>query len=57
MFLKGGGVRFQEEAEEWILPALFYADHLILCSELEEDLRTMVGCFIEVRRRRGLRVK
>ena len=33
-----------------------YADDLVLCGELEEDLRAMVGNFIEVYRRRGLSV-
>ena len=28
-----------------------YADDLVLCGELEEDLRAMVGNFIEVYRR------
>ena len=50
------GVRFQEEEREWRLPGLLYADHLVLCGELQEDLRAMVGHFVEVRRRRGLKV-
>ena len=33
-----------------------YADDLVLCGRLEEDLRAMVGCFAEVCRRRGLKV-
>ena len=33
-----------------------YADDLVLCGESEEDLRVMVGCFIEVCRRGGLKV-
>ena len=33
-----------------------YADDLVLCGELEEDLRVMMGQFAEVRRRRGLKV-
>ena len=33
-----------------------YADDLVLCGELEEDLRAMVGYFVEVCRRRGLKV-
>ena len=48
------GVRFQEERREWRLPGLLYADDLVLCGESEEDLRTMLGWFIEVCRRRGL---
>ena len=38
------------------MTSLFYADDLVLCGESEEDLRAMVGCFIEVCRRRGLKV-
>ena len=38
------------------LPGLLYADDLILCGELEEDLRAMVGHFVEVCRKRGLKV-
>ena len=33
-----------------------YADDLVLCVESEEDLRAIVGRFIEVCRRRGLKV-
>ena len=29
---------------------------LVLCGKLEEDLRAMMGCFIKVCRRRGLKV-
>ena len=32
------------------------ADDLVLCGELEENLRVMVGWFVEVYRRRGLKV-
>ena len=35
---------------------LLYADDLVLCGELEEDLRVMVRRFAEVCRRRGLKV-
>ena len=48
-------MRFQEEGREWRLPGLLYADDLVLCSESEEDLRAMVGHFVEVFRRRGLK--
>ena len=41
---------------EWRLPGLLYADDWVLCGELEEDLRVMVGRFAEVCRRRGLKV-
>ena len=50
------GVRFLEEGKEWRLPGLLYADDLVLCAELEKDLKTMVGWFVEVCRRRGLKV-
>ena len=33
-----------------------YADDLVLCGESEEDLRAMVGRFVEVCKRRGLKV-
>ena len=29
---------------------------MVLCGESEEELRAMVGCFVEVCRRRGLKV-
>ena len=47
------GVRFLEDGREWGLPCLLYADNLVLCGEFEEDLRAMVGRFVEVCRRRG----
>ena len=50
------GVRFMENGRECRLPGLLYADDLVLCGELEEDLRAMVGQFVEVCRRRGLKV-
>ena len=50
------GMRFQEEGREWRLTSLLYADDLILCGESEEDLRAMMGHFVEVCRRRGLKV-
>ena len=40
------GVRFLEEGRKWRLPDLFYADYLVLCGELEEDLKAMVGCLL-----------
>ena len=45
------GVRFQKEEIEWRLPGLLYVDDLVLCGESEEDLRAIVGRFIEVCRR------
>ena len=45
------------EGREWRVPGLLYADDMGLCSEWEEDLRAVVGRFVEVcRRRRGLKV-
>ena len=38
------------------MPGPSYADNLVLCGETEEDLRGMVGQFVEVCRRRGLKV-
>ena len=32
------------------------ADNLVLCGELEEDLRVMGGWFVEVCKRRGMKV-
>ena len=49
-------MRFQEEEREWRLPGLLYADDLVLCGESEEALRAMLGCFVEVCRRGGLKV-
>ena len=37
------------------MPDLLYADNLFLCGESEEDLRAMVGCFVEGCRVRGLK--
>ena len=45
-----------EEEREWKLPGLLYADDLVFCGESEEDLKEMVGCFVEVCRTRGLKV-
>ena len=50
------GVNFLEDGREWRLPGLLYADDLVLCDELKEDLRVMVVQFAEVCRRRGLKV-
>ena len=49
------GVRFQEEERKWRLSGLLYAHELVLCGESKEDLRAIVGHFIEVYRRRGLK--
>ena len=47
---------FLEDGRECRLPVLVYADDLVLCGKLGEDLRMMVGRFAEVCRRRGLKV-
>ena len=50
------GVRFLEEGRERRLPDHLHTDDLILCGETEEDLRAMVGRFVEMCRRRSLKV-
>ena len=50
------GMRFLEDERVWRLPVLLYADDLVLCGQLEEDLRLTVGWFAEVCKRRGLKV-
>ena len=35
---------------------LLYADHLVLCNKLEKGLMAMLGYFVEMCRRRGLKV-
>ena len=50
------GSEIPRGGKEWRLPGLLYADDLALCGESEENLRAMVGQFVEVCRRRGLKV-
>ena len=50
------GVSFLKEDEEWRLPGLSYANDLFLCQGSEEYLKVMVGHFIEVFRKRDLKV-
>ena len=50
------GSEIPGEGRAWRLPGLFYADDLAMCGDSEEDLRVMVGCIVEVCRRRGLKV-
>ena len=45
-------VSFMEDGREWRLPTLLYAEDLVLCGELGEDLRMMVGRFAEVQKER-----
>ena len=59
VFENGDGKKEREISRgerEWRLPGLLYADDLVLCGESEEDLSAVVGRFIEVCRRRGLKV-
>ena len=49
-------VRFLEEKRKWILPGLLYADDMVLCGETEEYLRAILRSFVDVCRRRGLKV-
>ena len=44
-----------EDEKEWRLPGLLYADGLVLCEESEEDLRAMVGWYVQVCRRSRLK--
>ena len=48
-----GGMGRREERR---LPGLLYADGLVLYGELEENLRRMVGCFVEEYKRRGQKI-
>ena len=49
--VSGGGYRLR-------LPGLFYSEDSVLCGESEEDLKGMVGRFVEVRRiRNSLQIK
>ena len=38
------------------MPGLLYADDVVLCGELEEELKVMVERFVEIYKRRGLKV-
>ena len=41
-------VKFLEKGREWRLPGFLYANDSVLCGDSEEDLRAMVGRFVEV---------
>ena len=56
MGMERRGMRFLEEAREWRLPGLLYVYVFVLCDDSVEDLRTMMGRFVEVYRRRDLKV-
>ena len=49
-------MRFLEDGRECRLPDLLYAEDLVQCGESEEGLRAMMGQFVEVCRRGGLKV-
>ena len=38
------------------MPGHLYADDLVLCGESGEELKVIAGCFVEMWRRRGLKV-
>ena len=44
----GGENGDEEEVRERRLPGFLYADDLVLCGKSKEDLRAMVGHFVEV---------
>ena len=44
---------FLGDGKEWRLPGFLYGNDLVLFGESEEDLRGMMGWFVEVCRRRG----
>ena len=50
------GVSSLEDGRERRVPGILYAGNLVLCGELEEELRAMVGQFVEMCRRRGVKV-
>ena len=49
-------VKFSEDERKWRLRCLWYTDDAVLFGESEEDLRMVVGRFIEVHKRNGLKV-
>ena len=53
---EGGEDGNGKDGREWRLPGFLYTDDLVLFGVSEEDLRMMVGCFVEVCRKRGLKV-
>ena len=50
------GVRFHEEEKEGRLSGLLYTDDLVLCGDSKKNLMAKVRRFVEVCRRRGLKV-
>ena len=50
------GVIFLQEERDWRLPGLLYEKNLVLCGVSGEDLKRMMEHFVNVCRRRYLRV-
>ena len=50
------GVRFVEDERDCILYCLLYADDLVLCGKAKEDRKVIMECFVELGRRRSLKV-
>ena len=50
------GLRFLDKWNELRLAVILCADDMILCGELEGDLKTIVGHIVAVCRRSGLKV-
>ena len=44
-------MRFLEEVGEWRLDDVLYVDLLVLVGKLEQDLKLMVECFVEICKR------
>ena len=50
-------MKFLEEGIKWrLLTGLLYADDLVLCGKSKEDLKAIVGRFVEVGKRKCLKV-
>ena len=49
-------MRFSEGMGEGRLTGLFYTNDLVLCGESEEDLKGMIGRFIEEYKTKGVKL-
>ena len=49
-------VKSSEVGRGWRLPNLLYANDLVLCGELKENLRVMIECFVNIGKKNGLNV-
>ena len=47
------GVRFLEEGRKCRLPVLLYVNDLVMCGKSEEELKLIVGRFVEMSRKKG----